>query len=118
MTGRSTWPRRPGRAARGAGWPQVLCEGGPHLFGALTAAGLVDELCLTVSPLLAGPGAGRIAAGPATPAPATSRCVTLCWPTAAAAAVRALTRIHNAVHSLWTSVPNLWTTAGLPDLRA
>ncbi|WP_306213550.1 pyrimidine reductase family protein [Actinoplanes sp. RD1] len=48
--------------ARGA--TQVLCEGGPHLLGALVAADLIDELCLTVSPLLAGGGAGRIAAGP------------------------------------------------------
>jgi riboflavin biosynthesis pyrimidine reductase len=45
------------------GLHQVLCEGGPHLFGGLLAAGLVDELCLTVSPLLTGPGAGRIIAG-------------------------------------------------------
>jgi riboflavin biosynthesis pyrimidine reductase len=54
-------------AARGL--TQVLCEGGPHLFGALTAADAVDELCLTVSPLLAGPGAGRITAGPPVPDP-------------------------------------------------
>jgi riboflavin biosynthesis pyrimidine reductase len=47
--------------ARGA--TQVLCEGGPQLFGALTSADLVDEVCLTVAPLLAGPGAGRITAG-------------------------------------------------------
>ena len=46
------------------GLTQLLCEGGPHLFGALIAADLVDELCLTVSPLLAGGAAGRIAAGP------------------------------------------------------
>ncbi len=46
------------------GLPQVLCEGGPHLFGELTAADLVDELCLTLAPLLTGPGAGRITAGP------------------------------------------------------
>lgn len=32
----------------------LLCEGGPHLNGALLAAGLVDELFLSVSPLLAG----------------------------------------------------------------
>ncbi len=51
--------------ARGA--TQVLCEGGPHLLGALTAADLVDELCLTVSPLLAGGDAGRISAGPPGP---------------------------------------------------
>jgi riboflavin biosynthesis pyrimidine reductase len=50
---------------RAGGMAHVLCEGGPHLFGALTAADLVDEVCLTVSPMLAGPGAGRITAGPA-----------------------------------------------------
>jgi len=44
------------------GLDHVLCEGGPHLFGALLAADLVDELCLTVSALLAGSGAGRIVA--------------------------------------------------------
>ena len=49
---------------RERGLARVLCEGGPHLFGALTAEDLVDELCLTLSPLLAGPGAGRITAGP------------------------------------------------------
>ncbi|MGA9112971.1 MAG: dihydrofolate reductase family protein [Candidatus Dormiibacterota bacterium] len=32
----------------------ILCEGGPRLFGQLLAAGLVDELFLTVSPQLAG----------------------------------------------------------------
>jgi len=51
-------------ALREQGIRQVLCEGGPHLFGSLTAAGLVDEVCLTVSPLMAGAGAGRITAGP------------------------------------------------------
>ncbi|PMR60746.1 hypothetical protein C1A38_12555 [Verrucosispora sp. ts21] len=48
---------------RRRGLDQVLCEGGPHLFGALTAADLVDEVCLSVAPLLAGAGAGRITAG-------------------------------------------------------
>jgi riboflavin biosynthesis pyrimidine reductase len=43
---------------------RVLCEGGPSLFGALTAADAVDELCLTVAPLLAAGTAGRIAHGP------------------------------------------------------
>jgi riboflavin biosynthesis pyrimidine reductase len=45
------------------GLTELLSEGGPMLFGSLTGAGLVDEVCLTVSPLLAGPGAGRITAG-------------------------------------------------------
>jgi riboflavin biosynthesis pyrimidine reductase len=52
---------------RRRGMTQLLSEGGPHLFGALTAAGLVDEVCLTISPLLAGPGAGRITAGIGSP---------------------------------------------------
>jgi len=46
-----------------AGLPQVLCEGGPHLFGSLTEADLVDELCLSLSPLLVAGGAGRIVRG-------------------------------------------------------
>jgi riboflavin biosynthesis pyrimidine reductase len=49
---------------RERGIATILSEGGPHLFGSLTAADLVDEVCLTVSPLLAGAGAGRITAGP------------------------------------------------------
>ncbi|MFI5953551.1 pyrimidine reductase family protein [Cryptosporangium sp. NPDC051539] len=52
---------------RGLG--QLLCEGGPSLFGSLIAADRVDELCLTVTPLLAGGGAGRISAGPPAPDP-------------------------------------------------
>jgi riboflavin biosynthesis pyrimidine reductase len=32
----------------------LLCEGGPHLAGALVRSGTVDELFLTLSPLLAG----------------------------------------------------------------
>jgi riboflavin biosynthesis pyrimidine reductase len=47
------------------GLRQVLCEGGPHLFGTLVEADCVDELCLTLSPVLENGGAGRIAAGAA-----------------------------------------------------
>jgi riboflavin biosynthesis pyrimidine reductase len=53
-------------ADRGLG--RVLCEGGPHLLGDLAEARLVNELCLSLSPTLAGPGAGRIIAGPLAPA--------------------------------------------------
>ena len=52
-------------AARGL--RRVLSEGGPALLGGLVAAGRLDELCLTVSPLLAGPGPGRIVAGAGLP---------------------------------------------------
>jgi riboflavin biosynthesis pyrimidine reductase len=52
------------------GHRHVLVEGGPHLLGQLNTADLLDELCLTVSPLLAGPGAGRIVASPALDQPA------------------------------------------------
>jgi riboflavin biosynthesis pyrimidine reductase len=52
---------------RERGLDQILCEGGPHLFGALLAADVVDEMCLTISAQLAGSGAGRIIAdGPRT----------------------------------------------------
>ena len=36
----------------------ILSEAGPTLFGGLVAAGVVDELFVTVSPLLAGRGGG------------------------------------------------------------
>ncbi|WP_062998494.1 pyrimidine reductase family protein [Nocardia mikamii] len=53
---------------------RVLCEGGPSLFGELIGASAVDELCLTVSPLLVGGTAGRIAVSPtALPTPMSLR---------------------------------------------
>lgn len=51
-------------ALAGRGHRRILAEGGPHLLAQLTAAALLDELCLTLSPVLTGPGAGRIVAGP------------------------------------------------------
>lgn len=39
---------------RRRGYDRILSEAGPHVFGSLVAAALVDELFLTVSPLLAG----------------------------------------------------------------
>ena len=47
------------------GLSQVLCEGGPHLFGTLIEADCLDELCLTLSPVLENGSAGRITAGAA-----------------------------------------------------
>jgi 5-amino-6-(5-phosphoribosylamino)uracil reductase len=45
------------------GLRRVNCEGGPRLFGSMVAAGLVDELCLSLSPLLTSGDSGRIAVG-------------------------------------------------------
>ena len=51
------------RALAERGLTRVHCDGGPHLFASLLAAGAVDELRLTISPLLVAGAAGRIAAG-------------------------------------------------------
>lgn len=50
------------------GHRRILAEGGPTVFAELAAAGVVDELCLSLTPFLVGPGAGRIVAGPPWPA--------------------------------------------------
>jgi riboflavin biosynthesis pyrimidine reductase len=49
-----------GELHRSFGVAMLLCEGGPHLAADLFAAGLVDELFLSLSPKLAGelPGGG------------------------------------------------------------
>jgi 5-amino-6-(5-phosphoribosylamino)uracil reductase len=49
-------------AARGL--RRVLVEGGPGLLGRMIAAGRLDELCLTTSPLAVAGGGPRIAQGP------------------------------------------------------
>ena len=51
------------------GHHHVLAEGGPTLNGQLALAGLIDELCLTLSPKLAAGSANRIIAAPALPTP-------------------------------------------------
>lgn len=54
-------------AARAAleerGLTRILCEGGPSVFADLMRDGVVDELCLSLTPRLAGPGPGRITGG-------------------------------------------------------
>ncbi|HEY5815673.1 MAG TPA: dihydrofolate reductase family protein [Solirubrobacterales bacterium] len=44
------------RTLRKEGVKALLCEGGPTLHGSLQAAGLVDELFLTIAPKLSGGG--------------------------------------------------------------
>ncbi len=51
------------RSLREEGVKALLCEGGPTLHGALQAAGLVDDLFLTIAPKLAGGIAPRILEG-------------------------------------------------------
>jgi riboflavin biosynthesis pyrimidine reductase len=49
-------------AARGM--HRILLEGGPHLLGDVIAADCLDEICLTLSPLLVAGGGLRVALGP------------------------------------------------------
>ena len=70
VEGDATVDLRAGMAAlHRRGLRQILCEGGPTVLGTLTAADLVDEFCLTVSPLLTGGAPGRLSAGPPIDAP-------------------------------------------------
>lgn len=55
----------------------VVAEGGPTLNGQLIAADLVDELCITTAPTLAGGSSSRPARGAAPPAPRSMRLVRL-----------------------------------------
>ncbi|WP_156096706.1 pyrimidine reductase family protein [Amycolatopsis jejuensis] len=45
------------------GLRRIDCEGGPHLFASLLAAGVVDELRLTIAPMLVAGDAPRVAMG-------------------------------------------------------
>ena len=47
------------------GLTRVLSEGGPIAFGSLLEDGVADELCLSLTPILVGPGPTRIVAGAA-----------------------------------------------------
>jgi 5-amino-6-(5-phosphoribosylamino)uracil reductase len=62
-------PARAVRALAGLGHTRLLTEGGPKLLGQFVAAGVLDELCLTVSPMLTAGDAQRIAGGPAMAVP-------------------------------------------------
>lgn len=60
-----------GRLRTELGIRTLLCEGGPTMLSALVARGALDELFLTVAPLLAGGGvAPTITRGPEPPQPA------------------------------------------------
>jgi riboflavin biosynthesis pyrimidine reductase len=52
------------RALGERGHDNVLAEGGPGVAAQLASADLLDDLCITLSPLLTGGDAGRILHGP------------------------------------------------------
>ncbi|HZF92923.1 pyrimidine reductase family protein [Streptomyces sp.] len=62
-------PARAVRELAELGHTRLLTEGGPRLLGQLVAAGVLDELCLTVSPMLTAGDAQRIAGGPGVAVP-------------------------------------------------
>ena len=53
-------PRALREVLHARGHERIHSEGGPTLFGTLLAAGVVDELCLTLAPTLEAGDAGRI----------------------------------------------------------
>ncbi|MFF2572116.1 pyrimidine reductase family protein [Streptomyces sp. NPDC058084] len=62
-------PERAVTALAARGLRRQLTEGGPRLLGQFVAAGVLDELCLTVSPTMTAGTAQRIAGGPAVAVP-------------------------------------------------
>ncbi|MFJ1597584.1 pyrimidine reductase family protein [Streptomyces sp. NPDC088261] len=62
-------PVRAVRALAGRGLRRLLAEGGPRLLGQFLSAGVLDELCLTLSPTLTSGYAQRITGGPALAVP-------------------------------------------------
>nr|WP_079036764.1 MULTISPECIES: pyrimidine reductase family protein [Streptomyces] len=67
--GAAVEPERVAPALAERGLTRLLTEGGPRLLGQFVAAGALDELCLTVSPMLTAGDAQRIAVGPALAVP-------------------------------------------------
>ena len=65
-------------ALGGRGHRAVLAEGGPTLNAQLAGAGLLDELCLSLSPRLVGGAAKRILDGLPVPGPAPLRLCSVC----------------------------------------
>ncbi|MFD8983153.1 pyrimidine reductase family protein [Streptomyces sp. NPDC059564] len=62
-------PARVVRELVARGLRRQLTEGGPRLLGQFVAADVLDELCLTISPMLTAGNAQRIAGGPSVTVP-------------------------------------------------
>jgi riboflavin biosynthesis pyrimidine reductase len=62
-------PTRVVRELADRGLRRQLAEGGPRLLGQFVAAGVLDELCLTLSPMLTAGDAQRITGGPSVAVP-------------------------------------------------
>ncbi|MFE0512255.1 pyrimidine reductase family protein [Streptomyces sp. NPDC058964] len=70
-------PVRAVQALAGLGHTRLLTEGGPRLLGQFVTAGVLDELCLSLSPMLAAGDAQRIAGGPSVAVPRRFELVSL-----------------------------------------
>ncbi|MFD7719557.1 pyrimidine reductase family protein [Streptomyces sp. NPDC059814] len=62
-------PARAVRELADRGLKRLLTEGGPRLLGQFVAAGMLDEMCLTLAPMLTAGDAQRIAGGPSVAVP-------------------------------------------------
>ncbi|RLV09922.1 hypothetical protein CTZ27_01310 [Streptomyces griseocarneus] len=62
--GRRVDPRRVPEVLAERGLTRLLTEGGPRLLGEFAAAGVLDELCLSLAPLVASGTSPRIVSGP------------------------------------------------------
>ncbi len=57
----------------GSGFPRLLCEGGPRLHNELLASGVVDEVLLTLAPVVVGGQGLRSTSGSALSVPSSFR---------------------------------------------
>ncbi|MEU8544861.1 pyrimidine reductase family protein [Streptomyces sp. NPDC048717] len=67
--GREVQPLEAVAALAERGLRRQLTEGGPRLLGQFVAAGVLDEMCLSLSPTMTAGGAQRIAGGPSIAVP-------------------------------------------------
>ncbi|MFI9719969.1 pyrimidine reductase family protein [Streptomyces sp. NPDC052396] len=62
--GRMVDVRRIPAVLAGRGLTRLLTEGGPRLLGQFAGAGVLDEMCLSLAPMIAAGEAPRVAGGP------------------------------------------------------